>query len=314
MSGVIVRGVAICALTVASVVSVALADDAIPTAEDARARQAQGEAYFEAGNFDAALVEFQRVYELLEGNPSRYLVLFNIGQCQERLFRYDDALRSYEAYLEVGGPEAEDREMVEATIRALDGMLATLTIETNAAEAEIWVDDRLLGTAPGAVRVPPGNHSVELRAEGFSPGRQQVELSTHASRTLAFELEPLGAGGGIPPAFFLSGAGATAVALGVAIGFGVDAMTSSSRIDALQRSEDAAEYGSVWQGDLDRVRELALIADVMYSVAGALAVGSFVMLLVTDWGGGDSSAETPTAWIVPVLGDGSFGVGAQGAF
>lgn len=282
---------------------------------DARTVQAQGEAYFEAENYDAALVEFQRLYSLLEGHPSRYLVLFNVGQCQERLFRYDDALRSYQGYLDEGGPDAEDRATVEATVRALDGMLATLTIETNATDAEVWVDDRRLGAAPGRVRVPPGNHSVEIRAPQFSPGRQEVVLATHASQTLTFTLEPLGEGGGVHPAFFLTGSAVTVAVLGIAIGFGIDAMMTSSQVSRLAGSSNPAEWGSVYEEDRLRIGRLALTADVLYAVAGTLAIGSFVMLLVTDWDGSEAAAAPPaSAWVVPFVGDGQAGLAAAGRF
>ncbi len=281
--------------------------------EEARTRQGQGEAFFEADNYDAALVEFQRVYELLEGNASRYVVLFNIGQCQERLFRYDDALRSYQGYLDEGGPDADDRAGVEATIHALDGMLATLSVETNVEGGEIWVDGRRVGTAPASVRVPPGNHSIEVRSTGFSPGRQEVQVSSHASRTLRFVLEALG--GGIHPAFFITGAVATAAALAVGIGFGVEALAAHDSTLAMANSSDPAISGRVYEGDLHHIADLALVADVLYGVSGALAIGSLVMLLVTDWGGGATGPPAATAlWIIPSLGSQHAGLRVGGSF
>lgn len=51
----------------------------------AEARQPfdQGAVYFERENCDAASAEFQRAFDLLEGTPRQYTVLFNIGQTQE---------------------------------------------------------------------------------------------------------------------------------------------------------------------------------------------------------------------------------------
>lgn len=90
-----------------------------PNMVEARERMVRGEALFVAGNFDAALAEFQRAYELAGDHPNRYLVLYNIGQCHELSFRSDEALRVYREYLRLGGDEAEDRENVEAHVEEL---------------------------------------------------------------------------------------------------------------------------------------------------------------------------------------------------
>lgn len=270
---------------------------------EAAERQGQGEVFFEAENYEAALVEFERVYELLDGNAYRYFVLYNIGQCHERLFRYDRALEYYQRYLDEGGPDAADRGTVEGMIHALEGLLGTVTVAVNVPSAELWIDDHLVGDAPGTFRVPSGIHVVEVRAAGFSPARTEATVAARREASVALTLEALGADHGLHPALFISGAVLTLGALGVGIGYGVEMLNAQSAGEALAGSPGGTRFG-FWAGDNDHIRELGLIADVMYGVAGGLAIGSFVLALFTDWGGGgsDDAAAATVVAVVPWIG------------
>ena len=86
----------------------AVAPDALA---EARRRHAAGRSLLEANppDYNAALAEFQRAYDLLEGHPRRYLELSNIGRCYQGLGQYDRAMEYYERYLREGGAQAEDR-------------------------------------------------------------------------------------------------------------------------------------------------------------------------------------------------------------
>jgi len=272
-------------------------------------RQAQGEAMFEAENYDAALVEFERVYDLLDGYPLRYFVLFNIGQCHERLFRYDQALAYYQRYLEEGGPEAEDRATVEATIRALEGLLGTVVVTSNIEGAEVWIDDRRVGTSPGSFRVPSGGHVVELRTEGYSPARAEATVAARREVSIELVLEALGADHGLHPALFVAGAGLTLASLGVAIGFWVDALVQHDAAVARSVRTDGSQYELVPE-DLDAIGRSVVIGDVMLGVTGALAIGSFVLLLFTDWSGSRSSS--PDVALMPWIGSDGAGLSVGG--
>ena len=284
----------------------ALAQDLPPEVTE---RQAQGEAMFEAENYDAALVEFERVYDLLDGYPLRYFVLFNIGQCHERLFRYDQALAYYQRYLQEGGPEAEDRATVEATIRALEGLLGTVVVTSNIEGAEVWIDDRRVGTSPGSFRVPSGGHVVELRSEGYSPARAEATVAARREVSIELVLEALGADHGLHPALFVAGAGLTLASLGVAIGFWVDALVQHDAAVARSVRTDGSQYELVPE-DLDAIGRSVVIGDVMLGVTGALAIGSFVLLLFTDWSGSRSSS--PDVALMPWIGSDGAGLSVGG--
>jgi tetratricopeptide (TPR) repeat protein len=130
--------------------------------EEARGHFRQGMAFAEAGNCGAAIQEFEAAYALV----MRASALYNIAQCEERLFRYDLAIRYYERYLQEADPDAEDRSAVQAALGTLRNLLGVVHITSNV-KAQVWIDDRLAGEAPGDVYVPAGGHSLELRADGF---------------------------------------------------------------------------------------------------------------------------------------------------
>src|SRR5688572_30381121 len=198
------------------------ADD--PQYAEAKKYFERGVQFFDAENYDAALTEFERAYAHLKGHPKRFFVLDNIGQCHERQFRYDRALEYYRRYLKEGGEAAEDRAVVTATIRTLEGLLATLTIQSNVA-AEVWVDDRLMGNAPGDVLVPGGLHVIELRAVGYEASKKEVNIAARERQTHQFTLNELSQYEGLSPVYFYSGIALSAVSLAAGGYFGMKALS-----------------------------------------------------------------------------------------
>jgi len=285
-----------------------------PDTSEARRHFEQGRTLFDSGNFDAALPEFERAYELMGDRAERYILLFNLGQCHERLFRYDAALEFYRRYMEEGGPQAQDRAMVDGTIRALEGLLATIRVRSNAPGAEVWVDDRRVGTSPGDLRIPGGRHLVELRAPGFLPSRQEVQIPARTTHELAFALEALHRRQGIHRAYFWSAAG-VAVAAGIVGGiFGGLALDARSGVDA--RLADPVLRYDVSEEDQQDIRRTALTADLFYAGAALFGVGAAVLVFLTDWRRG--SVEAPSAraslGLGPLVLGRATGVQVMGAF
>lgn len=287
----------------------AVAPDALA---EARRRHAAGRSLLEANppDHNAALAEFQRAYDLLEGHPRRYLELSNIGRCYQGLGQYDRAMEYYERYLREGGAQAEDRAQVEASIAALGDILGTLDVTVNVPQAEVWIDSRRVGTAPGRLRVPGGRHVVELRARGHFPARQEVELASRRSVALTFHMEA--PRGGVRPVFFWVTASLAVAAAGTGGVFGGLALAARGDVDTRLASTNADTRFSVGEEDARNIRNLALTADVLYASAVALGIGATVLLVLTDWRG--APRERATAWRGPVVAP--FGAGLQlvGAF
>lgn len=277
------------------------------TFADAKQHVERGEALYESGDFNAALAEFERAYGLLEGHPKRFYVLYNIGRCQERLFRYDLAMQYYHRYLDEAGPEAEDRAGVRATVGGLEALLGTLDIESNV-RAEVWVGNRHMGFAPGSVLVPGGQHVLELRAAGYEAVKRQVQLTARESQTHSFTLTELSNYEGLHSAYFWTGTALTLVTLGTGLAVGY----AAKQKDDEGQARPAALNQDTLSGEIE---DLTLTADILLGSAGLLAVGTGLLFFMTDWeGDADDSGETAGARIAPALLPGGAGVTAWGRF
>lgn len=290
-----------------------------PRWAEAESRYGEAERLYEATNYDGALAEFSHIYELLEGHPRRFFVLFNIGRCQERLFHYDEAITSYERYLQEGRAHARaagerlDREAeANQTLNALRQRLATLSIATNVDRAEVWIDERMVGYAPGDVSVVEGRHAVQLRAHGHAPAQQDVQIAARTTQQLSFTLDATFAG--LPPAIFISTAAATGAALVVGVAFGAMALAEQANIDSQLGSSDPMERFRVTQAQIDANAQTALIADIMFGVTGALGIATIVLMVMTDWSGEDGSAESANVALLPWASADSAGLVLGGSF
>lgn len=248
------------------------------TAETIEARELslRARARFDAGDYAAALSEFTRAYELLANDPRRALLLNNIAVCHERMFRYDLALQYYERYLHEADSDPQDRAEVEAVIRGLRDLLGKVHITSNVA-AEIWIDERAFGQAPGDVEIPAGTRVVKLQAKGRESAQRELTVVARSTQSVHFELEPLPEYHGIKPAYFWSGVGLTAVALVTGGALGIAALS------AQHENERLAREGLILPEDEQHKKNLGLAADVCFGTAALFAVGSTVLFFLTDF-------------------------------
>jgi tetratricopeptide (TPR) repeat protein len=252
------------------------ADRASEQLARARGIVATAESLFVAGHYEAALAEYTRAYEVLRGHPRQYWVLHNLAACNERLFRYDLALSLYEEYLSRAPVTEEDRSGVVAVTKTLRSLLGTLVVESTT-PAELWVDDRLLGTAPGRWLVPNGRHLVELRAAMYEPQRFEVQLGARQTQTLRVNLQKLSTYRGPPTTYFWVATAASGVALAAGATLGVMAVRSheeGSEINSLHL--ETAQHS-------ERTRQLALAADACFGAALLFGATATVLYFVTDW-------------------------------
>lgn len=157
----------------------ALAQDTKQTRTDDAAAEhfERGVTLFKEQAYRAAIVEFQRAYDLAPD----YRLLYNLGRAKQQLQDYLGAADNYEAYLEQGGSEIalERRTQVEEILSSLSGRVARINVTVNRAGAEVFVDDVKVGVAPlGAlVRTNVGSHRVSARAADGSMGAQIVDVA-----------------------------------------------------------------------------------------------------------------------------------------
>ncbi len=248
-----------------------------PRIAEARERIARGEALYEENNYEAALAEFNTTRELLRGHQLRFLVLYNIARCQERLFRYSEAMASYASFLEEGGAFTDHAADVRAKIELLNGLLGTVRITVNLRNYEVWVDSRRIGENQTEILVPGGAHVVEIRSDGYTPEQQEVQVAAQSEATATFELERLAEEyEGLPPVLFWVTAGA---AVGAALGgmaFGLVALNKGNEPDG--RSPRLATADEV-----DSIQRNARNADILFGTAALLATTAIIFAVLTDW-------------------------------
>ncbi|HEY6877109.1 MAG TPA: PEGA domain-containing protein [Polyangiales bacterium] len=174
---------------------------ALPTLSAAQAefsaeRKRQAGEHFERGielysegNLDAALVAFERAYELA---PS-YRVLFNLGQIQAERHQYAAALELFEKYLADGDSWISDerKEETNEEIRKLRERVAELWVESDADGAQLFVDDKLVATLPLSenVLINPGLASLRVEKDGYRPATRSIKVTS--GERLSVEI-PLG--------------------------------------------------------------------------------------------------------------------------
>jgi tetratricopeptide (TPR) repeat protein len=270
---------------------------------EARAAVGRAKALVAVENYGAALAEYTRALELLEGDPRQAAVLNNIAVCYERMFRYDLALQYYESYLRDADASAEDRAEVEQIVASLRALLGTVRI-TGVRAGEIWIDDRKLGDAPIDVLVPAGFHVLEIRARGYEPARRELRVAAGAVHDVHIELVPIDTYRGLPQTYAWIGVGLTAAAAvtGTALG-----------IAALSKHEDGQRDArrGLWVDGQD-AKDLALQADIAFAAATTFGVGTIVLAFLTDWDSSEEERNISTARFSLGVTSSSFGLSIQG--
>lgn len=185
-------------------IAFALALLAAPTVASAQPAEAgaafdRGVAFFRDGDYQAAMVEFKKAYEL---DPN-WRVLYNLGQTSRELRDYSAALTSFERYLSEGGQQvdADRKAKVTGWIEELKGKVATLKLEVDVADAEVTVDDIAVGKTPlKALVVNAGRRKIAITKPGYAPLTRFIDVAGTERKNITLQLAPLGdAGAGKPP-------------------------------------------------------------------------------------------------------------------
>lgn len=157
---------------------------AAPDREGQSADQKRAAAHFERGvefyregSLDAALVEFERAYELI---PSVRL-LFNLAQIQAERHDYAAALSLFEQYTRSGDAEipAARRAEAQQEIVRLRARVAYLSVSSNVSGAQLLVDDVPIAQLPlsGPVAINPGVCNVRLEKAGYQPALHTLKVA-----------------------------------------------------------------------------------------------------------------------------------------
>jgi hypothetical protein len=150
----------------------------------------RGVTLFGEADYRAALVEFRRAYEIAPNAA----VLYNLGQTYYQLQNYAAALTALERYLDESPPSATHRHEVEQTIDTLRARVGRVAIKANVGDAEITVDDELVGKTPLAqpILVSIGRRKITAMHAGRAPDTRFVDIA--AGDTVKVDLDLADAG------------------------------------------------------------------------------------------------------------------------
>ncbi|MFT3769445.1 MAG: tetratricopeptide repeat protein [Minicystis sp.] len=270
-----------------------------PRAAVAEDKTEQGRAHFDnavalyrEGDYRNALIEFRRAYEI-SGN---YRALYNIGQTEFELQNYAGALRSFQAYLTQGGAdiEPERRAAVEGDIKKLNARVAKVTIKTNAAGADVLVDDVVIGQSPLAepVLASAGRRKITVQKGELVPVTRVVDVPGGEAVTVTINL-PLAAQPGPlaaqpaqprPVAAEPPPPSRTGMWVSLAVTSGLVAGAVTTGVLALIARSDAEEklgsHGVTAEqitAAHDKTKTLALVTDVLGGAALAMGVTTIVL-------------------------------------
>ena len=165
--------------------------------QEAGLRFERGLAFFDAGQNEKALAEFQAAYRL----APHHNVLLNIAITQKAMFRYRDALESLERSLSEGKGKMsrKERREVEKERVAIRALMATVRILTRPDGARVTIDGKSVGKTPfkEPVLLGPGKHTIEVAAPGYKNGEKTVDVSAGDTSELRIALQPMARNVGI---------------------------------------------------------------------------------------------------------------------
>jgi hypothetical protein len=298
--------------------SLALADDAPvnPVLHEAASHFERGVKLYEELDWRAALIEFERAYSI----APHYAVLYNIGQSRYQLQDYAGALSAFEQYLALGGSQgpADVAGRVRATVDELRGRVARLLVTTNVDDAEITVDDIVVGKTPLAspLVLSEGRRRIGASKAGYASAGRTVDVAGKDSTELNLRLEPLLAatapqaattvvpaarhGRSAAPAITMFGLAGAGLAVGTI--FGIVAMENKSHIDSECPNAGCAP-GT--QSQIDTLKRNAVISTIGFSIGiTGLACGVGYVVL--------SPGPSERTGVHPFVGPGV--AGATGSF
>lgn len=182
-------GTLLCSTVVVGGLSPAWAQPTNPSKTDeAVVRYKQGVKLFEEQDFNAALLEFRKAYEL----APNYKVAYNIGQVYYQVQNYAKALQWFERYLSEGAKDIlpERRAEVQKEIDELRRRVGRVELQSEIQGVDISIDDEPIGKTPlpEPLSISAGRHRITASKEGYAPFSQTVEIAGQEFKRIPIKL------------------------------------------------------------------------------------------------------------------------------
>ena len=147
----------------------------------------RGVGLFDQSNYDGALIEFQRAWELSQ----RSSVLFNIAATCQALHRYGEAIAALERFL-TDARDIRQRRHAQRTLAELRSLIAFVRVTTTPNDATLTLDGHTQA-AVGEFTVGPGTHRVEAARAGYNSATAEFTIASGEHRDVQLTLTEAGA-------------------------------------------------------------------------------------------------------------------------
>lgn len=149
---------------------------------------------FAAEDYPGALAAFQRSYALVP-KPS---VLYNLAMCYKALYRYVDAIATFQRYLLLGSNRIQPSRLdeVKSEISEMKRLIGKLNVLHAPPDSEVLVDGKPVGKTPLVLplEIDPGKHVVKLTKTGYQPFIKELTVASGSEIKLEVELKLQAAG------------------------------------------------------------------------------------------------------------------------
>jgi hypothetical protein len=152
---------------------------------DAKAEYDSAKILYGAGDFSGALLKFNSAHK--RSNDPR--LLWNMAACEKSLRHYARALTLVRSYAGDGSGKVSDQERAEAVelIKVLEPLTGKLRIKVSEPDAEVAIDDEVIGRSPfeSPQIVDLGTRKLRVKKTGFRDEQKDVNVSESSTETEA---------------------------------------------------------------------------------------------------------------------------------
>src|SRR3978361_1342685 len=173
------------ALALVCIVTAAASAQPADNKVDAQSLMQSGVKLLEAKDYLGALAVFKTAYERFPSTK----ILLNIGTTLKYLDRDADAANAYQRYIDANDPDPKRKAELAKLVDKIDKTTGRYEITPTPSDATVTIDDddSLHVVRGKAWRVPPGRHSVTVKAEGYETKTKSVEVK--AGESIALEIQ-----------------------------------------------------------------------------------------------------------------------------
>ncbi len=180
-------GVGVATLALAATLTFSFSARAQSTADDGRARFAQGVALIQQGRWVDAIAELEAARAVRATPP----VLYNLGLAYRAVGRVRDATAAFQELTRTAGATltADRRSEIDGYLRELATAAGRIEVAATPADATVRIDDATLSGGSHSTDVDPGRHTVTVSANGFATSQRSVEVRRGGTVMLEVRLE-----------------------------------------------------------------------------------------------------------------------------